>query len=212
MQFQVLFHSPPGVLFNFPSQYWFTIGHYLVFSLAQWSALLPTRFHVPRRTQDSIKSVSCFRIRGFHPLSLTFPGNSTSSTSLYHGPTTPNHIRFGLLPFRSPLLRVSISLSSPPATKMFQFAGFALYNYLFIIQYIRIIVCGFPHSDTSGSLLISSSPKLFAGYRVLLRLIVPSHPLHALSNFYFTLLVISLKFALNLLLASFLRKNMSSYI
>ena len=25
--FQVLFHSPPGVLFTFPSQYWFTIGH-----------------------------------------------------------------------------------------------------------------------------------------------------------------------------------------
>ena len=25
--FQVLFHSPPGVLFTFPSQYCFTIGH-----------------------------------------------------------------------------------------------------------------------------------------------------------------------------------------
>ena len=25
--FQVLFHSPPGVLFTFPSQYWYTIGH-----------------------------------------------------------------------------------------------------------------------------------------------------------------------------------------
>ena len=27
MQFQVLFHSPLGVLFTFPSRYWFTIGH-----------------------------------------------------------------------------------------------------------------------------------------------------------------------------------------
>src|SRR2546422_649646 len=25
-RFQVLFHSPPGVLFTFPSRYWFTIG------------------------------------------------------------------------------------------------------------------------------------------------------------------------------------------
>ena len=25
--FQVLFHSPSGVLFTFPSRYWFTIGH-----------------------------------------------------------------------------------------------------------------------------------------------------------------------------------------
>ena len=26
-RFQVLFHSPPGVLFTFPSRYYFTIGH-----------------------------------------------------------------------------------------------------------------------------------------------------------------------------------------
>src|SRR5699024_1891693 len=26
-RFQVLFHSPAGVLFTFPSRYWFTIGH-----------------------------------------------------------------------------------------------------------------------------------------------------------------------------------------
>ena len=26
-RFQVLFHSPPGVLFTFPSRYFFTIGH-----------------------------------------------------------------------------------------------------------------------------------------------------------------------------------------
>ena len=32
-RFQVLFHSPPGVLFTFPSRYWFTIGHERVFSL-----------------------------------------------------------------------------------------------------------------------------------------------------------------------------------
>ena len=33
IRFQVLFHSPPGVLFTFPSRYWFTIGHERVFSL-----------------------------------------------------------------------------------------------------------------------------------------------------------------------------------
>lgn len=51
--FQVLFHSPPGVLFTFPSRYCFTIGHQVVFSLGRWSSLLPTRFHVPRGTLDS---------------------------------------------------------------------------------------------------------------------------------------------------------------
>ena len=34
----------------------------------------------------------------------------------------------------------------------------------------------FPHSDISGSLLICSSPKLFAAYHVFRRLLVPRHP------------------------------------
>ena len=41
--------------------------------------------------------------------------------------------------------------------------------------------CGFPHSETRGSLDICSSPRLFAAYRVFLRLSVPRHPPCALS-------------------------------
>ena len=54
--FQVLFHSPPGVLFTFPSQYYSTIGHQVVFSLMGWSPLIHTRFHVPRITLDTTMS------------------------------------------------------------------------------------------------------------------------------------------------------------
>ena len=36
--------------------------------------------------------------------------------------------------------------------------------------------CGFPHSDTRGSMDICSSPRLFAAYHVFLRLLVPRHP------------------------------------
>lgn len=50
--FQVLFHSPPGVLFTFPSRYYFSIGHQVVFSLGRWSSLLPTGFLVSRGTLD----------------------------------------------------------------------------------------------------------------------------------------------------------------
>ena len=46
IRFQVLFHSPPGVLFTFPSRYCSAIGHQVVFSLGGWSPLLPTRFLV----------------------------------------------------------------------------------------------------------------------------------------------------------------------
>ncbi len=33
IRFQVLFHSPIGVLLTFPSRYWFTIGRQVIFSL-----------------------------------------------------------------------------------------------------------------------------------------------------------------------------------
>ena len=72
MRFQILFHSPPGVLFTFPSRYWFTIGHYLVFSLAQWSARLPTKFHVLRRTLDSTRCILCFQLPDCHRLWSAF--------------------------------------------------------------------------------------------------------------------------------------------
>ena len=55
-RFQVLFHSPPGVLFTFPSRYWFTIGHRVVFSLSRWSGRIQTGFHVPRLTRVSYLS------------------------------------------------------------------------------------------------------------------------------------------------------------
>ena len=50
-RFQVLFHSPPGVLFTFPSRYWSAIGRRRVFSLGGWSPLLRAGFLVPRATQ-----------------------------------------------------------------------------------------------------------------------------------------------------------------
>ncbi len=52
IRFQVLFHSPLGVLFTFPSRYWFTIGHQQVFSLGGWSPRIPTGFLVSRGTWE----------------------------------------------------------------------------------------------------------------------------------------------------------------
>ena len=45
------FNSPPGVLFTFPSRYYFTIGHERVFSLTRWSGQIPTGFLVSRGTR-----------------------------------------------------------------------------------------------------------------------------------------------------------------
>ena len=54
-RFQVLFHSPPGVLFTIPSRYWFTIGHKRVWRVGRWSSQIPTGFLVSRRTQDTAR-------------------------------------------------------------------------------------------------------------------------------------------------------------
>ena len=58
---------------------------------------------------------------------------------------------------------------------MFQFSGFP-HLYLFI-QHRLTGYCpvGFPHSDIRGSMLICSSPRLFAACHVLLRLLMPRH-------------------------------------
>ena len=57
-RFQVLFHSPPGVLFTFPSRYCSSIGHQVVFRLGGWAPRLPTGFHVPRGTLDPARFTS----------------------------------------------------------------------------------------------------------------------------------------------------------
>ena len=46
----------------------------------------------------------------------------------------------------------------------------------------RITPAGFPHSDIPGSQLICSSPRLFAAYHVLHRLLMPRHSPCALIN------------------------------
>ena len=70
--FQVLFHSPPGVLFTFPSRYCFTIGHQVVFSLMGWSPHIHTRFHVPRITLDTIM-LAHLSYTGLSPSMVCFP-------------------------------------------------------------------------------------------------------------------------------------------
>ena len=115
-RFQILFHSPSGVLFTFPSRYCSTIGHQVVFSLGRWSSLLPTRFHVSRGTLDILSSFH-LSSKGLSPSMVGLPMPvRLNYFSFYEYSSTPGLSWFGLFPFRSPLLRKSIFLSLPPAT------------------------------------------------------------------------------------------------
>src|SRR5207249_8897000 len=72
-RFQVLFHSPPGVLFTFPSRYSCTIGRQLVLSLTRWSSQIHTGFPGSRVTREHRQEVVTFRVRGLYPLWRAFP-------------------------------------------------------------------------------------------------------------------------------------------
>ena len=71
-RFQVLFHSPPGVLFTFPSRYCFSIGHQVVFRLGRWSSHVPTGFHVSGGTLDT-RCQSSLSSTGLSPSVVGFP-------------------------------------------------------------------------------------------------------------------------------------------
>jgi hypothetical protein len=59
-RFQVLFHSPSGVLFTFPSRYLSAIGHLGVLSLGGWSPQFQTAFHGCGPTQERVQEVAGF--------------------------------------------------------------------------------------------------------------------------------------------------------
>ena len=116
-RFQVLFHSPPGVLFTFPSRYCSSIGHQVVFRLGGWSPLVPTGFHVSGGTLDPRCLTSSFTYRTLtlycrpsHAVRLDYSDVCRSEPRSYC------YDRFGLFRVRSPLLAESRLISLPRPT------------------------------------------------------------------------------------------------
>ena len=68
-----LFHSPPGVLFTFPSRYWFTIGGNAYLALAGGPARFPQGFSCPVVLGCAPKTQCPFRLRASHALWDGFP-------------------------------------------------------------------------------------------------------------------------------------------
>ena len=107
-QFQILFHSARRRPFHLSLT---VLVHYRspnVFSLGRWSSQLPTRFLVPRGTQDTHQSFPVFEYGSVTLSGLPF--HTVPLTSLFltpydrsYNPDIRKH-RFGLLRFRSPLL------------------------------------------------------------------------------------------------------------
>src|ERR671928_105065 len=66
-RFQVLFHSPSGVLFTFPSRYLSAIGHQGVLSLGGWSPQIQSAFHGSGPTQVRHREIGSISSTGRLP-------------------------------------------------------------------------------------------------------------------------------------------------
>ena len=130
---------------------------------------------------------------GFHTSSATQAISYSLPDQQFRldGPATPvtqrllaiTRNRFGLFPFRSPLLRESRLLSFPVGTEMFHFPTFpppALCVQAGAMGHYA--QSGFPIRKSPDQCLVTDSPGLIAGSYVLHRLLVPRHPPCALIN------------------------------
>ena len=118
------------MLFTCPSRYSSTIGHTGVFSLGGWSPQLHATFlESMALLRNTARPGTSLFATGLSPsLAPRSRGLRIASPDPSAGPTTPRPQgpRFGLDPFRSPLLRTSRLISLPAGTEMFQFPAFAL--------------------------------------------------------------------------------------
>ena len=96
--FQVLFHSPPGVLFTFPSQY------YALSVTKEYLGLRggPRSFHQGFSCLDVLwipLNWLSFRLRGFHPLWQAFPKPFCWDHQILNAVRTPECTHSGLASF-----------------------------------------------------------------------------------------------------------------
>ena len=94
------------------------IGHQVVFRLGGWSLRLPARFPVSRGTLDPALNFP-LSLTGLSPSLAGFPNAILLASCPFSCSPQPRItfvIRFGLFPFRSPLLRKSLLFSLPVGT------------------------------------------------------------------------------------------------
>ena len=161
MRFQDLFHSPPGVLFAFPSRYWFTIGRLRVFSLGGWSPHVQTGFHVSRPTCRTLSTTVLISHTGLSPAMVNISRLFCYQID-YHVQAHPISL--------ATTLGISVDFFSC------SYLDVSVRRVRFVplcIQSTMTQRAGFPHSEICGSKCVCSLP---AAYRKLLR---PSSPVIA---------------------------------
>ena len=197
MRFQVLFHSPPGVLFTFPSRYLSTIGRQEYLALdggppgfpherpSTWYSgntagsriafaygaitLSGWPFHATFANDPICNSL---RVRSSRRPALQHRDCNGCDLSRSHGlgfSAFARHYSRNVL-FSSRYLDVSVPSVSPTDLCIQSAVPRHYPGWVSPFGYLRVIT------------LARSSPKHFVACHVLLRLLAPRHPPHALSS------------------------------
>ena len=117
IEFQVLFHSPPGVLFTFPSQYYALSVTEEYLGLEGGPSRFPQGFSC-LVVLWILLGFSQISSTGFSPSLMRLSRRFDYPSSCHHAVLNPKvqALWFGLFPVRSPLLRKSMFLSPPEGT------------------------------------------------------------------------------------------------
>ena len=181
--FQVLFHSPPGVLFTFPSQYYALSVTKEYLALRGGPRVLPTRFHVSRGTLDPAMLTRPFTYGAFTLSGWLSQNHSAKSSWINSAVRTPEctHSGLGSSGFARRYLRNHMLSFSSSGYLDVSVHRVPLHNVMdWRYGYLRFAQVGFPIQTSPDHMDICSSPKLFAAYHVFHRLLVPRHPPYAL--------------------------------
>src|SRR5882762_369210 len=159
-----------GVLFTFPSQYWFSIGLSGVFSLTGWCRQIQTGRLRPRPTQDT-DSILNFSSTGLSPSAARFPtlfmfclksiiqsyNPQQAVTGWVWAParSLATTCAITVVFFSSGYLDVSVPRVRLPSLRT---------------EYCTFSAAGCPIRTSADIIPICGSPQLFAAYHVLLRL------------------------------------------
>ena len=131
--FQVLFHSPPGVLFTFPSRYYALSVTKSYLALGGGPPCFPPDFSCPAVLWLRLGSLQ-FRLRGYYPLWLGFPSHSTTFVSPYRRTSTPKSLLLGLgsYPFARRYLGNRSFFLFLRVLRCFSSPGSLVWDYVFI--------------------------------------------------------------------------------
>ena len=187
-RFQVLFHSPSGVLFTFPSRYYALSVTREYLALGGGPPSFPQGFSCPVVLWSIVEKICCFVYGTFTLCGGAFQLFSTT-TYLFYMTMSATPVTYvtglGSSPFARRYLGNRFFFLFLRVLRCFSSPGMPFSSYVFTTKYLSIISSRFPHSDIPGSMLACSFPRLFAAYHVLLRLLVPRHPPFALNNLTF---------------------------